>query len=177
MMVASLWNVRSDLERGYFPWPTAKDGVAHLTQAQLSMLVEGIYWRRPAWAPAPGRMGLGPYFTGNSGKLLAIHAQISYLLWHGNNAAVYAAPCNCPTCGGAFFLKAADKVVQVMEHAEIYDRLGIDTSRSVMADWVGRVSVLLSPLILLIRAHIAAVTDDTPVDVLEGLSGILCGGP
>lgn len=29
---------------------------------------------------------------------------------------VYAAPCNCPTCGGASFLKAADKVVQVMEH-------------------------------------------------------------
>ncbi|MGV2130925.1 IS66 family insertion sequence element accessory protein TnpB, partial [Agrobacterium vitis] len=22
------------LERGYFPWPTAKEGVAHLTQAQ-----------------------------------------------------------------------------------------------------------------------------------------------
>src|SRR6478609_9400864 len=36
------------LERGYFPWPTAKDGVVHLTQAQLSMLVEGIDWRRPA---------------------------------------------------------------------------------------------------------------------------------
>ncbi|EJC80707.1 transposase [Rhizobium leguminosarum bv. trifolii WSM2297] len=33
------------LERGYFPWPTAKDGVAHLTQAQLSMLVDGIDWR------------------------------------------------------------------------------------------------------------------------------------
>ncbi|MGH0265935.1 IS66 family insertion sequence element accessory protein TnpB [Sinorhizobium meliloti] len=30
------------MERGSFPWPTAKDGVAHLTQAQLSMLVEGI---------------------------------------------------------------------------------------------------------------------------------------
>jgi transposase len=45
------------LERGYFPWPTAKDGVAHLTQAQLSMLVEGIEWRRPAWTPAPGRTG------------------------------------------------------------------------------------------------------------------------
>lgn len=45
------------LERGYFPWPTAKDGVAHLTQAQLSMLVEGIDWRRPAWTSAPGRMG------------------------------------------------------------------------------------------------------------------------
>ncbi|MGZ2471728.1 transposase [Sinorhizobium medicae] len=144
---------------------------------------------------------------------------------------VYAAPCNCPTCGGTSFLKAADKVVQVMEHvpasvkivrhiekrmvckdcdttvsgemptlpigrgkpgpgllahimvakfddqtplyrlSEMYDRLGIDISRSVMADWVGRVSVLLSPLILLIRAHIAAVdrihTDDTPVDVLD----------
>ncbi|WP_376745807.1 IS66 family insertion sequence element accessory protein TnpB [Sinorhizobium psoraleae] len=44
-------------ERGYFPWPTAKDGVAHLTQAQLSMLVEGIDWRRPAWTSAPGRTG------------------------------------------------------------------------------------------------------------------------
>ncbi|MFW8584061.1 IS66 family insertion sequence element accessory protein TnpB [Rhizobium beringeri] len=30
------------LERGYFPWPTAKEGVAHLTQAQLSMLVDGL---------------------------------------------------------------------------------------------------------------------------------------
>lgn len=144
---------------------------------------------------------------------------------------VYAAPCICPTCGGTSFLKAADKVVQVMEHvpasvkivrhiekrmvckdcdttvsgemptlpigrgkpgpgllahimvakfddhiplyrlSEMYDRLGIDISRSVIADWVGRVSVLLSPLILLIRAHIAAVdrihTDDTPVDVLD----------
>ncbi|WP_425350063.1 IS66 family transposase [Rhizobium lusitanum] len=138
---------------------------------------------------------------------------------------VYAAPCNCPTCGGTSFLKAADKVVQVMEHvpasvkivrhvekrmvcrdcdttvsgemptlpiergkpgpgllahimvakfddhiplyrlSEMYDRLGVDISRSVMADWVGRVSVLLAPLILLIRAHIAAVdrihTDDS----------------
>ena len=45
------------LERGYFPWPTAKEGVAHLTQAQLSMLVEGIDWRRPAWTSAPGRTG------------------------------------------------------------------------------------------------------------------------
>ena len=31
------------LERGYFPWPTAKEGVAHLTQAQLSMLVCGFH--------------------------------------------------------------------------------------------------------------------------------------
>ncbi|EJT00768.1 insertion sequence transposase [Rhizobium sp. CCGE 510] len=47
----------SFLERGYFPWPTAKEGVAHLTQAQLSMLVEGIDWRRPARTSAPGRTG------------------------------------------------------------------------------------------------------------------------
>lgn len=45
------------LERGRFIWPTAKEGVAHLTQAQLSMLVEGIDWRRPAWTSAPGRTG------------------------------------------------------------------------------------------------------------------------
>jgi transposase len=144
---------------------------------------------------------------------------------------VYAAPCNCPTCGGTSFLKAADRVVQVLEHvpasvkivrhvekrmicrdcnttvagemptlpvergkpgpgllahimiakfddhiplyrlSEMYDRLGIDISRSVMADWVGRVSSLLAPLVSAIRAHIAALdrihTDDTPVDVLD----------
>ena len=45
------------LERGYFPWPTAKEGVAHLTSAQLSMLVETIDWRRPAWTSAPARVG------------------------------------------------------------------------------------------------------------------------
>ncbi len=54
---------------------------------------------------------------------------------------------------------------------EMYNRLGIDISRSVMADWVGRVSVLLAPLVLAIRAHIAALdrihTDDTPVDFLD----------
>jgi transposase len=144
---------------------------------------------------------------------------------------IYSAHCNCPTCGGTSFLKAPDRVVQVLEHvpasvkivrhvekrmickecdttvagemptlpierrkpgpgllahimvskfddhiplyrlSEMYDRLGIDISRSVMADWVGRVSALLSPIILLIRAHIAALdrihTDDTPVDVLD----------
>nr|WP_274534142.1 IS66 family insertion sequence element accessory protein TnpB [Rhizobium sp. Root1203] len=41
------------LERGYFPWQTAKVGVAHLTQAQLSMLVEGTDRRLPAWISAP----------------------------------------------------------------------------------------------------------------------------
>jgi transposase len=35
------------LERGRFVWPRAEDGVVHLTPAQLSMLLEGIDWRRP----------------------------------------------------------------------------------------------------------------------------------
>ncbi|MGZ2505404.1 transposase [Rhizobium beringeri] len=64
-----------------------------------------------------------------------------------------------------------DDHIPLYRLSEMYDRLGIDISRSVMADWVGRVSVLLAPLILLIRAHIAAVdrihTGDTPVDVLD----------
>jgi transposase len=41
------------LERGRFVWPQATSGVAHLTGAQLSMLLEGIDWRRPqrTWQP------------------------------------------------------------------------------------------------------------------------------
>jgi transposase len=35
------------LERGRFVWPNASGGVVHLTAAQLSMLLEGIDWRRP----------------------------------------------------------------------------------------------------------------------------------
>jgi transposase len=35
------------LERGRFVWPQAHDGAIHLTPAQLSMLLEGIDWRRP----------------------------------------------------------------------------------------------------------------------------------
>ena len=41
------------LERGRFVWPQAQDGSVHLTGAQLSMLLEGIDWRRPerTWQP------------------------------------------------------------------------------------------------------------------------------
>ena len=41
------------LERGRFIWPQTKDGVAPMTAAQLSMLVEGLDWRRPerTWRP------------------------------------------------------------------------------------------------------------------------------
>ena len=35
------------LERGRFVWPQASSGKVHLTQAQLSMLLEGINWKQP----------------------------------------------------------------------------------------------------------------------------------
>jgi transposase len=42
------------LERGRFVWPQATSGAVHLTPAQLSMLLEGIDWRRPerSWRPS-----------------------------------------------------------------------------------------------------------------------------
>jgi transposase len=41
------------LERGRFIWPKAESGTVSLTRAQLSMLLEGIDWRRPerTWQP------------------------------------------------------------------------------------------------------------------------------
>jgi transposase len=41
------------LERGRFIWPKAESGSVALTRAQLSMLLEGIDWRRPTrtWQP------------------------------------------------------------------------------------------------------------------------------
>lgn len=35
------------LERGRFVWPKAENGTVSLSRAQLSMLLEGIDWRRP----------------------------------------------------------------------------------------------------------------------------------
>lgn len=42
------------IESGKFVWPMTQAGVAHLIGAQLSMLLEGIDWRRPerTWRPA-----------------------------------------------------------------------------------------------------------------------------
>ena len=55
--------------------------------------------------------------------------------------------------------------------SEIYAREGVDLSRSTMADWVGRASGLLAPLVDTLRAHVFAGDrlhgDDTPVPVLE----------
>jgi len=41
------------LERGRFIWPQASSGTVSLSRAQLSMLLEGIDWRRPdrTWQP------------------------------------------------------------------------------------------------------------------------------
>ena len=41
------------LERGRFVWPQAVSGTVALSAAQLSMLLEGIDWRRPVktWRP------------------------------------------------------------------------------------------------------------------------------
>lgn len=41
------------LEQGKFVWPMSKDGAIHLTQAQLSMLLEGIDWRAPVRPKTP----------------------------------------------------------------------------------------------------------------------------
>ena len=44
------------LERGRFVWPQATSGSVSLSQAQLSMLLEGIDWRVPerTWQPTLG---------------------------------------------------------------------------------------------------------------------------
>jgi transposase len=41
------------LERGRFIWPKAENGTVQLSRAQLSMLLEGIDWRRVerTWRP------------------------------------------------------------------------------------------------------------------------------
>jgi transposase len=41
------------LEQGKFVWPQTSTGTVSLTGAQLSMLLEGIDWRRPvrSWQP------------------------------------------------------------------------------------------------------------------------------
>ena len=41
------------LERGRFTWPSTATGVATLTPAQLSMLLEGVDWRAPKRRAGP----------------------------------------------------------------------------------------------------------------------------
>jgi len=42
------------MDRGRFVWPVTATSAVHLTPAQLSMLLEGIDWRRPerTWQPS-----------------------------------------------------------------------------------------------------------------------------
>ena len=51
------------LERGRFVWPQATSGVVHLTAAQLSMLLEGIDWRRPDQDVAAAACGVSATHT------------------------------------------------------------------------------------------------------------------
>jgi transposase len=55
--------------------------------------------------------------------------------------------------------------------AQIYEREGVEIDRSTMADWVGRCSVLVDPLVEAVGRHVfeaeAIFTDDTPVPVLD----------
>ena len=41
------------LEKGRFVWPKVENGTVGLTRAQLSMLLEGIDWRRPLRTHTP----------------------------------------------------------------------------------------------------------------------------
>ncbi len=54
--------------------------------------------------------------------------------------------------------------------SEIYAREGVELARSTMADWVGKASILMAPLIEALRSHVFAGSrlhgDDTPVPVL-----------
>ena len=43
------------LEKGRFVWPKTDDGVVRLSKAQLSMLIEGMDWRRAVLEPAPAQ--------------------------------------------------------------------------------------------------------------------------
>jgi transposase len=59
--------------------------------------------------------------------------------------------------------------------SEIYAREGVDLDRSMLADWVGAASHLLSPLVDQLRRHVLAASklhaDDTPVPVLAPGTG------
>lgn len=45
------------MDRGRFVWPSTKTGAVVMTAAQLSMLLEGIDWRRPERTFSPSLAG------------------------------------------------------------------------------------------------------------------------
>ena len=50
---SGLWVCSKRLEKGRFIWPQATEGTVALSRAQLSMLLEGIDWRRPQRTRTP----------------------------------------------------------------------------------------------------------------------------
>ena len=48
-----LYVKRLELPRARFVWPQTGSGAVTLTAAQVSMLLEGIDWRMPAWTARP----------------------------------------------------------------------------------------------------------------------------
>jgi transposase len=65
--------------------------------------------------------------------------------------------------------------IPLYRQAEIYARDGIELDRSLLAQWVGTVSALLTPLSDALRAHVfdadVVHADDTPIPVLAPGSG------
>lgn len=51
------WMSYPRLEKGHFPWPVTDAGLVSLTPAQLSMLLEGIASRMPAYVRRPELAG------------------------------------------------------------------------------------------------------------------------
>ena len=45
------------IERGYFIWPSAKDGAVSLTSSQLFCLLDGLDWRNPQYSWRPDSAG------------------------------------------------------------------------------------------------------------------------
>lgn len=45
------------LDRGYFIWPSAKDGVVAISASALACLLDGIDWRNPQATWRPTRVG------------------------------------------------------------------------------------------------------------------------
>lgn len=50
------------MDRGRFVWPSTKTGSVVMTAAQLSMLLEGIDWRRPERTFTPSLAGSNAHF-------------------------------------------------------------------------------------------------------------------
>jgi transposase len=155
------------LERGRFIWPKAESGTVSLTRAQLSMLCEGIDWRRP---------------VRTAESLMAIE-HLMKLCCTGCDAIVQAAAPSRPIERGLAGpgLLAHILTAKYCDHLPLhrqsgmYAREGVDLDDSTLADWVGASSRLLQPLVEVLRRYVMDCNklhaDDTPVPVLAPGNG------